>query len=402
MLTDVAIKNTKPKDKLLKLSDSQGLQLWIMPNASKHWRYAFRFSGKQKLLALGSYPTISLLDARKKRDAAKGQLIVGIDPTHARKVEKHVGKVSQSNTFRMVAEEWIAKNEREGRATSTITKNKWLLEFAYPLLGERPISEIKAPEILIVLQKIEARGILETARRLRGTIGTVFRYAIATARADTDPTFPLRNALSTPKVVHRAAITEPSRVAELLRAIEGFSGQISTIAALSLAPHVFARPGELRQMEWTEVDFENATWTIPAHKAKMRRPLVVPLSIQSLNLLQNHQRITGVGKFAFPCVRTVHRPLSENSLNAALRRLGYTKEEMTAHGFRALASTLLNESGKWHADAIERQLGHVEGDEVRRAYARGEHWQERVKMMQWWSDQLDQLRMKKVVTMVAA
>lgn len=396
MLTDIALKNAKPKDRVKKLSDAQGLQLWVMPNGAKLWRYAFRFAGKQKLLALGHYPTVSLQEARAKHSEAKSALLSGIDPTHRRKIEKYAGKVSQTNTFKSVAAEWLAKNEREGRARTTLIKNNWLLEFAYPVLGDRPIAEIKAPEILIVLQKVEARGTLETARRLRGIIGTVFRHAIATAKAETDPTFPLRNALTTPKVVHRAAITETEHVAELLKAIDGYAGHASTKSALKIAPHVFVRPGELRHMEWIEVALDDATWTIPAHKTKMRRPLVVPLSRQVVELLKQQFVISGDGKLVFPCARTVHRPLSENSLNAALRRMGYSKDEMTAHGFRAMASTLLNESGKWHADAIERQLGHVESDDVRRAYARGEHWPERVRMMQWWSDHLDQLGAKTI------
>ena len=395
VLTDVSVRNAKAGEKIRKLSDSHGLQMWVMPSGSKLWRYAFRFDGKQKVLALGTYPTVSLLEARKRRDLAVEQRFSGEDPSHVRKVERLTKDVRRGNTFRIVAEEWITKNEREGRASSTISKVRWLLDFAYPLLGDRPIAAVSAQEILVALQKVEARGTLETARRMRSTIGAVFRYAVATARAETDPTFALRGALIAPKVTHRAAITDAKKVGELLRAIDGFEGRPSTKAALAIAPHIFVRPGELRKMEWTEVNFEDSVWILPADKTKMRRPHAVPLSTQAQAILRDLHRISGDGKLAFPCNRSAHRPLSDNSMNAALRRLGYSKEEMSPHGFRALASSLLNESGLWHPDAIERQLGHVESDNVRRAYARGEHWAERVRMMQWWSNFLDDLKSKR-------
>jgi integrase len=294
----------------------------------------------------------------------------------------------------VIAEEWLAKQDREGRAAATIKKNRWLLEFAYPIIGDRPIRDISAPEILIVLRKVESRGTYETARRLRSTCGIVFRYAVATARAETDPTFALQGALTTPKVTHRAAIIDPSGAGALLRAIDGFDGQPATRAALKLAPHVFVRPGELRTAEWHEFDLEQALWTIPAAKTKMRRVQKVPLSRQSLQILENIRELTGNGPLVFPGVGNRRRPLSENTLNAALRRLGYDKSEMTTHGFRAMAASLLNEMGTWNPDAIERQLGHVEANDVRRAYARAEFWDERIQMMQHWSDYLDELRVK--------
>ncbi|MBI1330929.1 MAG: tyrosine-type recombinase/integrase, partial [Alphaproteobacteria bacterium] len=295
-------------------------------------------------------------------------------------------------TFRVIAEEHLARVEKEGRADTTITKTKWLLEFAYPLIGDLPITQVGAPAVLNVLRQVEARGRYESARRLRSTIGTVFRYAIATARAETDPTIALRDALIRPKVTSRAAITEPKAFGGLLRAIDSFEGQPETRAALKLLALLFPRPGELRLAEWNEFDIEKAVWNIPAARMKMRRPHRVPLARQTSALLKALREISDGGAFLFPSIRTNERPISDGTLNAALRRLGYSKDEVTPHGFRATASSLLNESGKWHPDAIERQLAHVESDDVRRAYARGEHWNERVEMMQWWADYLDKIK----------
>jgi integrase len=281
--------------------------------------------------------------------------------------------------------------EKERRSESTLSKLRWLTDFALPSLGDRPIAEITAPELLAVLRKVEARGRYETANRLRSTFGTIFRYAIATGRAQRDPAFDLRGALITPKVSHHAAITDPRDVGALLRAIEGYEGQLSVRHALRLLAHFFVRPGELRLAAWEEFDPDTRVWTIPAHRTKMRRLHKVPLSSQVLAILGKLEAITGDGKLLFPSILCEDRPMSDNTMNAALRRLGYDRSQMTAHGFRAMAATLLNESGKWHPDAIERQLGHVESNGVRRAYARGEHWDERVLMMQFWSDYLDQL-----------
>lgn len=281
---------------------------------------------------------------------------------------------------------------REARSPVTIGKLRWLLGFAYPDIGDRPIADISPLELLSVLRGVEARGRHESARRMRSVCGRVFRYAIATGRASHDLSADLRDALTTPKVTHRAAITDAKQVGALLRAIEGFDGHRVTRLALRLAPHVFVRPGELRYAEWTEIDTDKAIWTIPADKMKMRRPHCVPLSRQSLAIITEIRSVTGNGRYLFPGFQTVKRAMSENTINGALRRLGYDGSEMTGHGFRAMASTLLNESGNWHPDAIERQLAHVESDGVRRAYARGEHLPERVAMMQDWSDYLDRLR----------
>lgn len=390
-LTDMKCRNAKPGPALRKISDGGGLQLWVQPTGARLWRLAYRFAGKQKLLAFGVYPTISLADARQGRDDAKRLLAAGVDPSEAKKQAKAI-QSEVGDTFRVIAEEYVSKLRREGRADTTIIKIEWLLSFSYPTLGSRSIKEIGAPDILRVLRDVETRGRHESARRLRSTIGSVFRYAVATARAEGDPTFALKGALIKPSVKSRAAVTDPKALGALLRAIDSFDGQPSTHAALKLMALLFPRPGELRAAEWTEFDFDNAVWAIPADRTKMRRPHRVPLSTQATAVFKELHAITGRGDLVFPSVRTATRAISDNTLNAALRRLGYTKDEATAHGFRATASSLLNESGEWHPDAIERQLGHVENNDVRRAYARGEHWDQRVKMMQWWSDYLDALK----------
>lgn len=388
-LTDTAIRNAKPSRKVVKLSDGGGLYLLIQPHGTKLWRMGYRIGGKQKTLAFGIYPTVSLAEARLRRDAAKKYLTDGVDPSVQRKLDKRARVI----TFRLVAEELLTKMQREGRAQATLTKTRWLLEYAFAGIGERPIAKVTALELLDVLRKIEARGNYETARRLRSTCGMVFRYAIATGRAERDPSVDLRGALTAPTVKHRATIVEPKAIGALLRAIEGFDGQRTTRAALRLAPLVFVRPGELRHAEWTEFDLNKAEWVIPAEKMKMPRPHRVPLSRQALSILKELKALTGECRWLFPSVCSVLRPMSENTLNAALRRLGYESDEMSAHGFRAMASTRLNEMGRWHADAIERQLAHQEPNAVRRAYTHGaEYWSERILMMQAWADDLDELR----------
>jgi integrase len=390
-LTDTTCRNAKARAALYKLSDGGGLQFWVQPNGAKLWRLAYRFGGRQKLLAIGVYPIISLADARRARDDAKRTLTLGDDPSRARRALK-AAQARGENTFRAIAVEYVAKLKREGRADVTIAKAEWYLSFAFPLIGSLHIGKVTPADVLAVLRAIERRGRFETARRVRSTIGSVCRFAIATARAENDPTVALRGALTAPVVRPRAAITDPKAFGALLRAVDGFIGRPTTHAALKLMTLLFPRPGELRMAEWSEFDLDAAIWTIPAARAKMRRPHRIPLSRQAVAILKGIRQITGDCRLVFPCATTVTRPLSENTLNAALRRLGYSKEQATAHGFRATASTLLNESGKWNADAIERQLAHVENNDVRRAYARGEHWDERVKMMEWWADYLDMLR----------
>jgi integrase len=400
-LKDVAVRNAKPSGKPRKLSDGGGLHVLIQPTGGKLWRLAYRFAGKQKTLALGVYPVVSLDEARKRRDEAKKLLARSVDPSVRRKADKQAGTDS---TFRGVAEEVIAKLEREGRAPATLSKKRWLLDFAYPTLGDRAVAEITARDLLALLRKIENRGLYEKARRLRSTCGMVFRYAIATGRAERDPSMDLRGALTAPQVNHRATIVDPKSIGALLRAIDGFDGQPTTRAALRLAAYVFVRPGELRHAEWNEFDFDAAVWSISEEKMKMRRSHRVPLARQPLTILRELQQITGNGRWLFPSVRSFTRPISENTLNAALRRLGYSSEEMCTHGFRGMASSRLNEMGRWNADAIERQLAHQEANAVRRAYTHGaEFWSERVQMMQAWADYLDGLREGgKVVPLIKA
>lgn len=392
LLTDTAIRAAKPTETVKKLSDGGGLQLWIMPHGSKLWRLAYRVDGTQKLLALGQYPVVGLAEARKRRDAAKAQLASGIDPARHKQRQKASKAESEANTFSLIASELLAKKQREGKASATIGKREWLYSLAKDALGNLPISDITAPEILAVLQAVEKRGHLETARRMRSAIGEVFRFAIATGRATSDPTFALRGALTAPQVKHRSAMTDPKAFGELLRAIEGFQGQPTTQAALKLMAYLFPRPGELRMAEWREFDLANAVWIIPAVRMKMRREHRVPLPRQALAVLSAIQPLTNYSAFVFPAVSNPKRPISENTMNAALRRLGFGQDEMTSHGFRATASTLLNESGKFSPDAIERALAHQESDAVRRAYARGEHWKERLSMAEWWADHIDALR----------
>jgi integrase len=387
-LSDTAVRNAKPRPRRFKLSDGGGLHLLVSLHGSKLWRLAYRFGGKQKTLALGVYPTVTLAEARAKRETAKKLLGDGKDPGVIKRAQKH----SQGSTFKIVANELLAKLEREGRAPRTLDKTRWLLGLAIPIIGDRAVHEITAPELLIVLRKVEAKGRYESARRLRSTCGMVFRYAIATGRADRDPSADLRGALTTPQVTHRAAVTDPAEIGALLRAIEGYSGQFCTKLALKLLALTFVRPGEIRYAEWSEFDVDSAEWRIPAAKMKMRRPHRVPLSRQALAILSELTPLTGTGRWLFPSIRTETRPMSENTLNAALRRLGYGTDEMCSHGFRTIASTRLNEMGKWTPDAIERQLAHVETNAVRRAYTHSaEFWQERIAMMQDWADYLHTL-----------
>lgn len=391
-LTDFAIRSLKPNGKLQKISDGEGLQLWVTPQGSKLWRMAYRFCGSQKGLAFGSYPEVSIADARKKRAEARKLLAEGVDPGQQKKLDKLTREIANATTFKAVAGEYLERQAREGRADTTLAKNRYLLELAFPAIGSRPIAEIKAAEIVAILKQLERRGTLEAAKRVRAVIGAVIRYAIATSRAEVDPTPALRDAIIAPKAKHRAAITDAIAFGGLLRAIETFDGQPTTKAALRLLPLVFTRPSELRLAEWKEFDLNNAIWIIPANRTKMRREHSVPLSRQALEILRELQALTGQGRLLFPGLRVVTRPISENTMNAALRRLGYSKEEVTSHGFRSTASTLLNESGKFSPDAIERALAHQDPDAVRRAYNRSAYWQERVTMAQWWADHLDALK----------
>jgi integrase len=400
-LTDTAIRNAKAGKKPVKLFDGGGLFLLVTPTGGKWWRLKYRFGGKEKLLSLGTYPDVPLAGrkdkagtwidgARERRDRARTLLANGVDPGAARKAEKAAVGAAAASSFEAVAREWHTRRAGAWASATADTKLARLEADVFPEIGQRPIAELLAPELLKVLRKIEKRGAHEVTRRVRQIMGQVFRYAIATGRAERDPAADLRDALEATKPVHRAALTDKKAVGALLRAVAGYEGEPVTRAALALAPLVFVRPGELRSAEWTEIDLDDSTWRIAAQRMKMKDAHIVPLSRQAVAILRELRELTGHTTLVFPSIRSRARPMSENTLNAALRRLGYTKDEMTAHGFRTVASTLLHELG-WPRDVIERQLAHAERNAVRAAYNRAEHLPERRKMMQAWADYLDGL-----------
>lgn len=391
-LTTMALNALKPKDKPYKLADERGLYIQVMPNGSKLWRYKYRIYGVEKRLSMGSFPDVSLAEARKRRADARAFIDAGRDPAIERRQAKLVAALSAETTFNSVAREFIEqKMAGDGRAQNTIDKSLWFLEQLKPLHG-LPVGQIRPADVLAALRRIEAQGKYETARRCRSFVSRVFRYAVATLRAENDPAAVLRGALRNPKPKHHAAIQQPEQVGDLLRAIDQYAGHAITRYALQIAPHVMARPGELRMAEWQEFDLEAAEWRIPADRMKMRKPHLVPLSRQVVGYLRDLAQLTGPTGFVFPAFHTWKRPMSENTMNQALRRMGYSKEEMTAHGWRATASTLLNQCGKWNEDAIERSLAHTDRNAMRATYNRGSYWKERVDMHQWWSDYLDRLR----------
>jgi integrase len=387
MLTDNSIRGAKPLEKPYKLGDGGGLYLLINPNGSRWWRLKYRYGSKEKLLSLGVYPDVPLKAVRERRDDARRQLASGIDPGAKRKAEK----VAQADTFEAVAREWFTKFSANWADSHSSKVLRRLEVDVFPWLGDRAVGQVTPPQLLEVLRRVEARGALDTAHRIHQNCGQIFRYAVATGRAERDPAADLRGALPPAVGRHFASIKEPARVGALLRSIEGYEGTLIARCALRLAPLVFVRPGELRQAEWTEFDLDAAEWRIPAERMKARILHIVPLSQQAVSILRELQAATGSGRYLFPSVRTIARPMSNNTLNAALRRLGYTTDDMTAHGFRSMASTLLNEQG-WHRDAIERQLAHGERNEVRAAYNYAEYLPERRKMMQAWAAYLDGLR----------
>ena len=391
-LTDTQIRAIRAAGKCVKKADGRGLYIEAVPSGSKLWRLKYRYAGKEKRLALGSYPDISLSEARRRRDSARALIEQGVDPGLKRKREKAAAKVSAENSFERIAEEYLNKMEKDGRAGPTLAKARWFLSLLKPAIGTLPISEVDPQMLLAALKRLEAKGNYETAKKTRSFASRVFRYAVATARAKQDPAELLKGALIAPKARHYAAILEPSKLGELLRAIDDYSGQPVTKLALQIAPHVFVRPGELRHAEWTEIDLDEAVWRVPEGKMKARRPHSVPLSRQVVTLFEELRALTGPTGLVFPAFHTSRRPMSENTINAALRRMGFGRDEASAHGFRSTASTLLNESGLWNPDAIERALAHGDSNAVRGAYHRGQYWDERVRMAQWWSDNLDQLR----------
>jgi len=393
MLTDIAIRKAKPAAKSLKLSDGRGMYLLLKPDGGRYWRMNYRYEGKRKTLALGVYPEISLFDARLRREDARQLLANGADPGAVRRDAKRA-KVeaarANNETFEAIGRDWMV---RQDVAEVTANKTRWILEtFLFPELGRRPIAEITPRQLLDVLRKIEATGKLETAKRAKVKAGQVFRYAVLEGKVESDPTASLKGVLKPPKGKHHAAVTDPLRIGQLLRAMDGYGGQFTTLRALQLAPLVFVRPGELRQAVWSEFDLDGAIWRIPAERMKMKAAHVVPLSTQAVDILRALWPLTGQGYYVFPGIRTDRRPMSENTINAALRGLGYSGEEMTGHGFRSMAATRLNEMG-WNSDAIERQLAHSELNKVKAAYTHAaQYLEERTRMMQAWADYLDALR----------
>ncbi|MBM4262993.1 MAG: DUF4102 domain-containing protein [Deltaproteobacteria bacterium] len=396
-LTDVAIRSAKPQAKPFKLFDSGGLYLLVTPAGRKWWRWKYRYGGMEKGISFGVYPEVSLKAARQRRDNARSDLANGIDPGEARKAAKIAQTGAES--FEAISREWHKKFSggwTPGHGERILRR---LENDIFPWLGKRPIAEIKAPELLTVLRRIENRGALETTHRALQNCGQVFRYAVATGRADRDPTGDLRGAVPPPKEKHHASIIEPKRIAELLRAIDSYQGYIVTKCALRLAPLVFVRPGELRRAQWLEINLQKAEWRIPAARMKMREQHIVPLSRQAVEIFRELEPVTNrefvarphMPRYIFPSARTHERPMSENAVLAALRRMGYTKDEMTGHGFRSMASTLLHEQG-WNHQAIERQLAHADRNTVSAAYNFAEHLPERRKMMQAWADYLDGLK----------
>lgn len=391
-LTDTAVRRAGAKKKPYKMYDSGGLFLLIRPNGGKWWRFKYRFHNKEKLLSLGTYPDVSLKKARDRRDEERRKLVDKVDPAVNRKAVKAAWADSQANSFEVVAREWIGKQSSVWAASNTKKITGQLKLNVFPWLGEYPISEITAPQLLAVLRRTEARGAIHTAHKVLQTCGQVFRYAIATGRAMRDPAADLRGALPPAKGRHHAAITEPKAIGALLRALHDYQGSTVIRCALRLAPLLFVRPGELRKAEWKEVDFDKAEWNIPAERMKMKEPHLVPLSRQAMEVLKELHPMTGRGCFLFPSPRSDQRPMSDNAVLSALRRMGIPKEEMTGHGFRAMARTVLDEVLHVRPDYIEHQLAHAVRDPNGRAYNRTAHLSERKKMMQQWSDYLEQLR----------
>jgi integrase len=403
-LSATAVKNAKLKPGAArgKMFDEGGLFLLLDASGGKWWRFKYRFGGKEKLLSFGVYPAVSLKDARERRDEARKLLANGIDPGEQRKAVKSARGERDANSFEVVAREWFAKFKPkwvESHSAKIITR---LERDVFPWIGGKPVADVTAKVLLACLQRIEKRGAIETAHRAMSNCGQIFRYAVATGRAERDPSGDLRGALEEVKGTHRAAITDPKAVSGLMRAIEGYQGSLVTRCALRLAPLVFVRPGELRKAEWAEVDLDRAEWNIPAKRMKMDEPHLVPLSTQAVAILSELHALTGAGRYVFTGARTNGRPMSDNAILAALRRMGFAKDEMSGHGFRAMARTILDEVLHVRADFIEHQLAHAVRDPNGRAYNRTAHLPERRAMMQQWADYLDALTASNVIPMTTS
>lgn len=396
-LSDIQVKNAKPQAQDFKLMDGFGLYLLVTPTGGKLWRLDYRIGSKRKVIALGAYPALTLADARQRREEAKKLLANGVDPGEVKKAQKAATVAETENSFEIVAREWHNKFSGQWSTGHAETIMERLTRDVFPWLGTKPVGDVKPVDLLAILRRVEGRGALETAHRIRTICGQVLRYAVATGRADRDSAADLRGALPPVREKHHAALTDPKEVADLLRAIEGFKGTFHVKCALKLAPMLFVRPGELRQMEWAEIDLEAEQWNLPAEKMKMKLAHIVPLSRQAVAILKELHPLTGFGKYVFPCHRSPFRPMTNNAINAALRRMGYTSDEMTGHGFRAMARTILDEVLQIRPDFIEHQLAHAVRDPNGRAYNRTAHLAERKKMMQVWADYLDELKMTKLM-----
>lgn len=389
-LSDTEVRKAKPRDKDYKVSDGGGMYLLITSTGGKLWRLKYRFGGTEKLLALGKYPEITLADARQRRDDARKLLANGTDPSDVKKMQKAT-EDQQATTFKTVALEWHEAKKSDWSDTHADRLLKRLDQDIFPFIGSKPITEIRTPELVDVLQRVAIRS-LETAQRLKIAVSMVCQYATLKGLIDSNPAASLRGVLPTVKHKHMSAPTEPKAVAELMRAIDGFNGSFVVKCALQLAPLLFVRPGELRAMEWAELDLDNRQWNIPGHKMKMKLPHLVPLAKQAVDILKQIHPLTGTGRYVFPCRRSDLNCMSENTVNASLRRLGFEKDEITGHGFRAMARTMLHEILEFTPDAIEAQLAHIVPDRLGRAYNRTQFLDERKKMMQQWADYLDGLK----------
>ena len=391
-LSDKQIKNAKPGDKDFCLYDGFGLFLLVSTTGGKLWRFKYSFEGKSVQMAWGTYPELTLGEVREKRAEARRQMALGLDPRAELRARKET-KSHVENCFEVVAREWHAKFKHTWKECHAKTIKERLEKDVYPWIGTLPTADLKPTEVLAVLRRIEERGAPDQAHRVRFMVGQVMRYAVATGRADRDPSADLKGALAPPRRGHFSAPTDPKQVAPMLRAMDGYSGTLPIRCALKLAPMLFVRPGELRHAEWSEIDMETAQWNIPAEKMKMKEPHLVPLPSQAMALLKELEPLTGDGKYLFPSIRSATRPMSENTINSALRYLGFGKELITGHGFRAMARTILDEVLGVRTDFIEHQLAHAVRDPNGRAYNRTAHLEARRAMMQQWADYLYSLKL---------
>ncbi|MDZ4779496.1 MAG: integrase arm-type DNA-binding domain-containing protein [Planctomycetia bacterium] len=400
-LSDLKCRKAAASERLIKLADGEGLFLHVYPNGKKLWRLAYRYGGKQRDLAFGPYPHISLLQARKQREAAKDLLREGKDPAAERKADEETAAALQETTFAAFSDLYLDRLAKTGRSAPTIKKARWIVEDLAKELRDEQVADIKPRDVLRALRVVEAKGNRETARRMRGVLSAVFRLAVIEQAIDMDPSAPLKGALLPPETRHNSAVIDPDGFGALLRVIDGYDGHKTIKLALQLLALTFPRPGELRQAEWPEVDIAGALWIIPAPRTKMRREHRIPLSRQAVEKFEALKEITGRGQRCFPSIRSLDNPLSDGALNAALRAMGVDGSVHVAHGFRSSASSLLNEHSAFSPEVIERALAHGEPDKVRRAYNRAQYWDERVRMMQWWADYLDKLKRPRVSGAIA-